>query len=354
MKPIHSLLLLLPLAVYISSCNTDSKASETKQADVIPVKIMALDNNMQNGVITTSGQFTTDDEAMLSFKTGGVIERILVKEGDAVHKGQVLATLNLTEINAQVQQAQLAYEKAQRDYQRSVNLHNDSVATLEQLQNAKTGLDLAAQQLKAASFNRSYSEIRAPKDGYILRKLVNEGQVITSGTAVLQSNGAQSGNWLLRVGVSDKQWAAIQLNDEATIETAATEGQNFTGKVSRKSEGADAASGSFTVDIKLTGTKPNSVAAGMFGKATINVSGNTKTTQAGSWSIPYDALLDGDGSTGYVFVTNDRKTAKKIKVSVAGIEKDHVVINSGLEGAGALIISGSAYLTDNSPINVIQ
>src|SRR5262245_23208964 len=145
MKPIHSLLLLLPLAVYISSCNTDSRAGETKPSDIIPVKTIALDNNVQTGIINASGQFTTDDEAMLSFKTGGVIERIFVKEGDAMRKGQMLTTLNLTEINAQVQQAQLAYEKAKRDYQRTMNLHNDSVATLEQLQNAKTGLDLAAQ-----------------------------------------------------------------------------------------------------------------------------------------------------------------------------------------------------------------
>jgi len=284
MKPIHALLLLLPLAVYTSSCNTDSKAGETKQTDAIPVKTITLGNSTAAGAINASGQFTTDDEAMLSFKTGGIIERILVKEGDAVRKGQVLATLNLTEINAQVQQAQLAYEKAQRDYQRAVNLHNDSVATLEQLQNAKTGLDLAAQQLKAASFNRSYSEIRAPKDGYILRKLANEGQMITSGTAVLQSNGAQSGNWLLRVGVSDKQWTAIQVNDDAIIETAAADGQSFSGKVSRKAEGADAASGSFTVDIKITGAKPNAIAAGMFGKATIQTAASTQTAPTSSWS----------------------------------------------------------------------
>lgn len=354
MKPIHYLLLLFPLAVYTSSCNTDSKANEAKQTDIIPVKTIALNNDIQAGTVNASGQFTTDDEAMLSFKTGGVIERILVKEGDAVRKGQVLAALNLTEINAQVQQAQLAYEKAQRDYQRAVNLHKDSVATLEQLQNAKTGLDLAAQQLKSASFNRSYSEIRAPKDGYILRKLANEGQVITSGTPVFQSNGAQAGNWLLRVGISDKQWATIQVNDDATIETAASGGKSLAGKVSRKSEGADAASGSFTVDIKITGAKPANIAAGMFGKAAIHTSANTRTLHTGKWSVPYDALLDGDGSTGYVFVTNDNKTAQKIKVSVASVEKDHVIVNGGLENAGALIVSGSAYLTDNSPIRVIR
>jgi multidrug efflux pump subunit AcrA (membrane-fusion protein) len=102
-----------------------------------------------------------------------------VKEGDAIKKGQVLAVLDLTEINAQVTQATLAFEKAERDYKRLSNLYRDSVVTLEQFQNAGTGLDIAREQLTAARFNRTFSEIRASENGYILRKFVNEGQVIT-------------------------------------------------------------------------------------------------------------------------------------------------------------------------------
>ncbi|MGY0039503.1 biotin/lipoyl-binding protein [Pedobacter sp. NJ-S-72] len=88
---------------------------------------MKLNQESSNATIAVSGQFTTDDEVLLSFKTGGIINSLLVKEGDAVKKGQLLATLNLTEINAQVQQTQLSYEKAKRDYQRTKNLYSDSV-----------------------------------------------------------------------------------------------------------------------------------------------------------------------------------------------------------------------------------
>ena len=75
---------------------------------------------------------------------------MLVKEGDRVKKGQLLDTLKSTEIAAQVQQVNLALEKAQRDYQRASKLYKDSVATLEQLQNAKTGVDIARQNLQQA------------------------------------------------------------------------------------------------------------------------------------------------------------------------------------------------------------
>ncbi|SDD41113.1 RND family efflux transporter, MFP subunit [Mucilaginibacter pineti] len=343
------LLLCIP---FIYACKPHPVTVSNKGgADTIAVQVRPLKQQANNATIAVSGQFTTDDEVMLSFKTGGIISNLNVKEGDAVKKGQLLATLNPTEINAQVQQANLATEKAQRDYERAQNLYKDSVATLEQLQNSKTNLQQAQQQLKAAAFNRQYSEIRAPKDGYILHKLANVGQQVTAGSAVLQANGAEAGKWMLRVGISDREWATMQLKDPAIIQTTAMPGQLLQGVVSRKSEGVDAETGTFSADITITGKKPQAIAAGMFGKATIIPS---RSSNAGNttWQIPYDALLDGDGNSGYVFVTDDNKTAHKVKVTVAGIEKNTVTVSSGLADAKALIISGSAYLTDNSVITV--
>jgi RND family efflux transporter MFP subunit len=343
------LLLCIP---FIYACKSHPvTVNNNGGADTIAVQVMPLKQQANNATIAVSGQFTTDDEVMLSFKTGGIISSLNVKEGDAVKKGQLLATLNPTEINAQVQQASLATEKAQRDYQRTQNLYKDSVATLEQLQNSKTNLQQAQQQLKAADFNRQYSEIRAPKDGYILHKLANVGQQVTAGTAVLQANGAEAGKWLLRVGISDREWATLQLKDAATIQTAAMPGQLLQGLVSRKSEGVDAETGTFSADITITGKKPQAIAAGMFGKANIIPSRSSNAGNA-SWQIPYEALLDGDGNSGYVFVTDDNKTAHKVKVTVAGIDKNTVTVSSGLADAKALVISGSAYLTDNSVITV--
>ena len=93
----------------------------------------------------------------------------------------------------------------------------------------------------------------------------------------------------------------------------------------------------------------------MFGTGVISASEHSATEKSGTetWSVPYEALLDGDGSSGFVFVTNDNKTARKVKVTIAGVEKDHVIISQGLEKMKLLIVSGSAYLTDNSSIQII-
>jgi RND family efflux transporter MFP subunit len=347
MKNIFLLTFLLSL-VAITSCKSNA-SKETITEDIIPVKTMLLQQETMQQTFYTSGQFTTDDETNLSFKTSGIINKVLVKEGDAVKQGQLLATLNLTEINATAEQASLSYQKAQRDYERASNLYKDSVATLEQMQNAKTALEIAKQQYAAVGFNRNYSEIRAPRSGYILKKYMNDGQYASSGTPVLQVNGAGQANWILKAGVSDYQWAAVKVGDKATITTDAAPGKIINAVVSRKPEGIDPQSGTFVIHLKLENNTGIPIASGLFGKASLSPSQTGK-----AWAIPYDALLDGDANAGYVFITNDNATAQKIKVQVDKIENQKIMVSGGLENVKALIVSGSAYLNDGSRIKVIN
>jgi len=339
-------LIVLSLLIVLNACKSNA-GNEKINEDVIPVKTISLEQETVQQTIHTSGQFTTDDETNLSFKTSGIVNKLYVKEGDAVSKGQLLATLNLTEVNAVAEQASLAYQKAERDYQRATNLYKDSVATLEQMQNAKTALDVARQQYNSAGFNKNYSEIRATRSGFVLHKYVNEGQYASSGTAILQVNGAGQGNWILKTGVSDYQWAAVKTGDKATITTDAAPGKIVTAVVIKKPEGIDPQSGTFIIQLKPEGDPGIPIASGLFAKATITPS---KTTKA--WAIPYDALLDGDANAGYVFITNDNATAKKVKVQVSKIENEKIIISAGLENVKALIVSGSAYLDDGAKIKV--
>ncbi|GGH17425.1 efflux RND transporter periplasmic adaptor subunit [Pedobacter zeae] len=350
MKKIFIYQALLAAVFSISACsNHKTDTAGIGNQDTVPVKVMPLQVEDASHAIAASGQFTTNDETFLSFKNGGIINRILVKEGDAVHQGQLLAIVNQTEISAQVQQVNLAYQKAERDYSRASKLYKDSVATLEQMQNAKTALQVAKQQLDAVKFNQNYSEIRATSSGYVLKKLANDGQIVGPGTPVLQINGAKQNKWILKVGLSDAQWAALKIGDGATITTDALPNQTLSAKVSRKAEGIDPQSGTFGVELSLIDVKVQGLAAGLFGKATI-----IPTKTSSGYTIPYDALLDGGENEGYVFITNDNKTAQKVKVQLGAIQNDKINITGGLENAAGLIVSGSAYLTDGSKIKVLK
>lgn len=349
MKNITLIILYAIFSLLFACKSGDQKEKAIIQQDTIPVKIVSLVEEDADAEIITSGYFTTNDETMLSFKNGGVINRIYVKEGDQIAKGQLLASVNPTEIGSQVAQVQLSLQKAQRDYDRANKLFKDSVATLEQLQNAKTALDVAKQQIQSAKFNEGYTAIRATKNGYVLRKLANDGQIVGPGTPVLQINGASDGNWILKVGLSDKQWSVLKVGDRATISSEALSGQVLQAKVSRKAESIDQQSGTLGVELALSDGKVKGLAAGLFGKASIFPSKKQR-----SFTIPYDALLDGGENEGYVFITNDNRTAKKVKVQLGAIQKEKISVTGGLEDASAVIISGSAYLTDGSKIRVVK
>jgi len=347
MKNILPVSLGLALFSLVISCaEKEIKQNIPLKGEVIPVRVISLQKGQFSEEITVSGKFTTRDETLLSFKVGGIVSKVYVNEGDPVKPGQLLATLDLTEIQSGLNQAKLGYEKALRDHQRAERLYKDSVATLEQLENSKTALDIAVQQVKSAEFNFNYSQIRSGKSGFVLRKFLNAGQLVASGTPILQINGAGTADWVLQATVSDSQWNQIVLGDSATLFLSDTK-NGIPGKVIRKSQSADPVTGTYWVEIFTEQSELFNLAAGMFGRASI-----TPTQRTDGWEIPFDAILDAQGSKGYVFVTTDGKTAKKVQVQLGKISSESVEVVSGLENYPQLIVSGSAYLTEGSMIEI--
>jgi RND family efflux transporter MFP subunit len=341
-----SSVLFIALAACSSKGNNKTTAVNT---NTIPVKIAPISEDARVINIEASGLIYTENEARLSFKIGGVIEQVYVEEGQQVCKGQLLASLNSTEIAAQVQQVQLSVEKAQRDYQRASNLYKDSVVTLEQFQNSKTGLDIARQNLQQVTFNQQYAKIYAPNNGFVVKKILNAGEVTSPGSPVLaMSEVAGNSKWVLRAGVADREWSVIKTGDKASITVDAYPGKIFTATVSKKALAADAMSGSFQIELQVdfAGMQP---AVGMFGKAVIIPSVSTT-----GFSIPYEALLEANGKKGFVFVTNDQKTVQRAEVTIASIENNRVLIADGLNGYQYVVTSGSPYLTSGSSITIVQ
>lgn len=319
------------------------------QQDTIAVRLEMLQQGMLAGAITTTGLLATEDETKLSFKVGGVIETVSVQENDFVKAGQVLATLKSTEVAAQVTQVQLALQKAERDYERTLNLYKDSVTTLEQLQNAKTGLDMAREAVATASFNQQYARIYAPASGFVVKKLMGSGEIAAPGMPVLVLNHVSGASqWVLRCGVTDSQWAATEVGNEASVTLDAFPGKVFKARVSNKALSADPQTGTFTLEIRvmLQGEKP---AIGMFGRAQIIAARPSYVAL-----IPYSALLEADGNVGYVFVTNDNVSVQKREIRLGKLYNDKVEVLSGLENMRYVVVAGSAFLSEASVIKVIQ
>src|SRR5882757_8272830 len=219
---------ILAFALVKCGDNKASTASQKIAEDPILIKLQTVVTGNYSRNLQYSGLIASNAEARLSFKIGGIVSKIYVKEGDRVSKGQLLASLDLTEIDAQVQQASQNVEKSQRDEGRINNLYKDTVASLEQVQNTHTQLTVASEALRIARFNQQYAQIRAASSGTILQKLMNEGEYASAGTAALEFNGADQNDWVVRFGVSDKDWAVLHKGDKAAVTIDSYPDQRFT------------------------------------------------------------------------------------------------------------------------------
>src|SRR5262249_52885492 len=148
-----------------------------------------------------TGVVAAKEEVRQSFKVGGLVAAIAVQEGDVVRKGQVLARLQLAEVDAAVASAQEAVRKAERDEARADQLLAQKAATRAQRDDAATALSVARAQLSAASFNRRHAVIVASADGRVHRRLAEVGELVAAGQPVLVVGSSQSG-WVLRASVS--------------------------------------------------------------------------------------------------------------------------------------------------------
>ncbi|MGB3075411.1 MAG: efflux RND transporter periplasmic adaptor subunit [Chitinophagales bacterium] len=342
---VSTLILITAVTATISGCASKGTDDSNKESNTITVKTATVINQAVTVPINSSGIITSKKEARLSFKTGGIISRMLVDEGQNVHSGQLLATLDLTEVNALVAQAQQNAEKMQRDYDRLNNLYKEHAATLEQLQNISTGLEVANQNLTTAKFNQQHSSIYATENGTVIKKLANEGELAAPGNPVFIINSTADTDWVIRIGVADYEWARIKSGDQATVSMDAYPGEIFNGAVSEIADAADPYSGTFQIEMKVN---PGSrkFANGLIAKIKLTPS---QTMQLSI--IPIEALVECSGKKGFVYKLNqDKKTVTKIPVTVAFYLKNQVALSAIDSTTTEVITGGSAYLSANSTV----
>lgn len=345
----RSAIMLLGLVAALVACSDEKKSpdklTETENIAVKTYVFKQSDNLLE---ILGTGTVSTQNEATYGFKIGGVIDRIFVNEGESFNKGTLLASLMMEEIGAGLGEAQLGLDKARRDLRRAENLYRDSVATLEQFQNAKTAYEIAEKQLQAVAFNNAYAHIYATRNGFVARKMANEGEIVESGSPIFMVHENQADSWLLNIGLSDKDWAQVEIGNAANIVLDAFPQTNFKGEVFRKSRAADVSNGSYKVGVKVEFNQMVP-AIGMFGSAVIY----TNRSQEFIW-VPYSAIVEADGNGAFVFVPIGNGKVRKVAIEINGFDTNGVRVVSGLENVKEVVLTNSPFLNESSTIAIIQ
>jgi RND family efflux transporter MFP subunit len=334
------------LLIAIAAGCEPSQQKKPAVSTVIHISVQPVEMTEYRIPVRTTGLLETTTQVKLSFKTGGIIDQLEVKEGTSVSRGEVLARLDLSEIRAQVNQANIGYDMASRDLARAKNLYNDSVVTLEQYQNARSAFDLAKAKKQIADFNLKHSQIRAPSEGKIMKILVESNEMIGPGHPAILF-GSTEGDWVVRSQLTDKDIVRLSLGDSGVVTMDAFPGITFESEVTELATVADPVTGTYEAELRILTSHPQ-FRTGFISRVRIFPAGSSR-----SLIVPMESLLEANDRDAHVFVyVNGTVTRKRVRLGP--IVGNAAVITDGLTEGELVVTRGAKYLRVGSEVNLVD
>jgi len=182
-----------------TACGSNDKEQQVNTTTPVKVVVQKVASDGGNPYLSASGKIQAKNSANLSTNTMGFVNKILVKVGDKVQKGQLLVSINnanlqakSAQVNASIAQATAGYNNAEKDYTRFKNLFAENSASQKELDDMTARFEMAKAQLEAAKQMKnevnaqySYVNIRAPFNGVVTNKFIEEGDMANPGMTLV-------------------------------------------------------------------------------------------------------------------------------------------------------------------------
>lgn len=294
---------------------------------------------------SANGNFLPAQLLTFTAENSGRITKIFVDEGSRVSKGQLLATIDAETLTADLQAAEAAYETAVKDQQRYESSFKTGGVTQQQLDQAKLNTRNALTRLQQAKIKTGDANIKAPFNGIINKRFIEQGAYVSPGTQLFQL--VDVSKLKLAVTVNESQVANLKTGDKVRIKSNVFPDKNFEGKISFIAPLADN-SLNFPVEIEVSNNRGNELRAGMYGTAVFEF-----PQQAPVITVPRTAFV-GSVSSNKVYVVEDGNIARERNVIAGRVNGDQVEILEGLKEGETVVTSGQINLTDGAKVEAIQ
>jgi HlyD family secretion protein len=383
------------LAVSLAGCSKSETAQASSQdGEAKPVKVEPVRQESVRRAVDVVGTLTAVDQVTISSEADGKVSRILADLGDRVKAGQVLLQIdnekqqysyqqqqaalaralaqygasdpqNLPEIektpeaqraNADLVQATQAFERASELFKRTLisqQALDDARAALQSkraiynaaLQNGKNlraSIQASEATMKLAGRQLRDTEIRAPFDGFVERRLVNLGELVKSQTPVMAI--VRLDPLKVTAEIPEKMAPWISVGQPVDLQVDAYRDRKFSGKLSRISPGVNTATRAFPFEALVP--NPDTVLKpGTFARVHIE-SGQVDTVL----TLPYAALQYRYG-VNRVFVVNGGKLALR-ELAVGQRLGERIEIMSGVKAGENVAVTDVDTLADGTPVTV--
>ena len=308
-------LLILLISLLLVACGKGGDKGKAPENALVPVEAVTAATRAIDASYSGTATLEADREADVVAKTGGVLLKLLVEEGDKVRQGQVLARLDDASPRLSLAKAEATLRKLEADYRRADEMFGKKLLSLEEHDKIKFDLDNQRAAHDLVKLELSYTQVVAPIDGVIGKRMVKEGNLIQINTPLFHIVDFDP---LLGVlNVPERELNTLKPDQPVSMVVDALPGRRFPGVIERVSPVVEAASGTFRVTCRFN-AEAQMLKPGMFGR--IDVVYDRKQD---ALAIPRGALIEEDGETA-VFLVVDAPPApiKEAGKDGAGAVKD--------------------------------
>jgi RND family efflux transporter MFP subunit len=345
---ITAIFLGIMLAATLPGCKKEKK-KEAKPI-VKPVKIMTVKSSSQPKTITLPGRVRAAKRSELSFKVSGPLYRLPIEEGQVVKKGDLIAQILPRDFQVALDAAKARKVEAENQYNRYKELYARRQVAKAEFDRYKAARDIARAELEDAENARLDSSLRAPYDGVIAKRYVENFEKVQAKQpiALLQSIEQLE----ILVDVPELIMASLRKNSDPKIAVSfdAIPGMKFPIKIKEFSTQADLATGTYQVVFSMEQPQEATILPGM----TAQVSGSTAGSADGTdiIKIPAIVVMNGADKASYVWQFKpESKTVHKIQIEIGSIEgSSDIIVKKGLQGGETLVIAGLTKLSEGMQV----
>lgn len=339
----------LSLLITIIGCEPAETTQKTASKAAIKATISTVGSTSNNGFTTSTGKTAAVNSATISTRTMGFVNKVSVKVGDNVRKGQILIQLNSSDItakNAQVTasilEATAALKNTEKNYNRFTSLFESNSASQKEMDDISVQYTMAKARLTAVKAQQSevnamlaYTTIKAPFSGIITQTYVKKGELANPGSPLISLEN--QGSYEINTMVSENIIGKIIKNMKVDVLLKSTH-KSIKGFVSEISTSSSNTGGQYLVKIQLDSSEKN-ILSGMYVSVQFPVIAENKTTN--TILIPTSALVKKGELLG-VYTVNKNNIALLRWLRVGNIYGENIQILSGLSIGDSYVLSTEA------------
>lgn len=309
--------------------------------DYVPVDVEAVKAQNLSEKINFSGEIIPNSLVNIVPKIPGKVTSVNVDVGAVVSQGNVLFTVDNTDLQAQVNQAKSAVDLAKSNYDNTKKQLGKTISP--ELDMLKIQVDQAELSYNQAQNALNDANITSPISGLVSEVNINQGGIASNAqpsVVLIDTN-----KMYVRVDVPENMIGKIAVGDKAITQIPSVEFSNE-GVVELISPMPDTRTQMYFLKVLITDV-PETLKPGMFAKVVLDVN-----PKEGVISVLSDSIIE-DGTKKYVFIEQDG-IAEKREV-VTGIDSgEYTEVISGVTIGEMVLIKGQTYVEDGTKVKIIR